>query len=565
MRANAWPFAETNLDLPGERSVHPVPEPERLIDLLVQWEELRQQGKTLTPEELCPDDARLQEALRVRLARRQRLHSALDLPTTTGHEQVAKPAPLPVIDGYEIGELVGRGGMGLVFKARQKALKRHVALKIVVSGAHAGAVERARFRTEAEAVARLHHPGIVQIYEVGEQAGCPYLALEFVSGGSLADQLDGTPMPPRRAACLLFDLARAVQHAHEQGIVHRDLKPANVLLTEAGVAKIADFGLAKLLDVEQSHTQTGAVLGSPSYMAPEQAAGKVRDIGPATDVYALGAILYELLTGRPPFLGASFLETLDQVRTHEPAPPQTLQPKVSADLATICLKCLEKDPAQRYPSAAALAHDLDLFLRGEAIAARKMTLVDQLARLVRQHQLDAKLGALATLTLCLAPMPFLVHLAVFVFFRNRPEYPLAAIGVSMFTVAVLLGSIFIGQRGGMRVIAPAQRRQLRSIWLGNFIGMILVPLTILRMMQPTTTEEWFVIYALWLIVVGCSFLSLAANAGIFYLTGCLCFLLALLVPFIPFYVPLIAGSLMSLNMTTIGLLLRRVAQEAAAH
>src|SRR5262249_42834558 len=218
---------------------------------------LRRQGKTATPEELCPDDARLQALLRERLARRQRLHAALDLPGATRIEPVAEPVPLPVIDGYGIGELLGRGGMGLVFKARQQALKRHVALKIVVSGAHAGATERARFRTEAEAVARLHHPGIVQIYEVGEQAGCPYLALELVSGGSLAEQLDGTPMPPRRAARVLLDLARAVQHAHEQGIVHRDLKPANVLLTEAGAVKIADFGLAKLLDVEQGQTRTG--------------------------------------------------------------------------------------------------------------------------------------------------------------------------------------------------------------------------------------------------------------------------------------------------------------------
>src|SRR6516165_5700917 len=318
----------------GERSVHSAPEWESLLDLLVQWEELRQQGKTATPEELCPEDSRLQALLRERLARRQRLRAVLDLPDATLHDEVARPASLPVIDGYEIGELLGRGGMGLVFKARQTALKRPVALKIVVSGAHAGAEERARFRTEAEAVARLQHPGIVQVYEVGEAAGCPYLALEFVSGGSLAQQLDGMPMPPRRAAQLLLDLARAVQHAHDQGIVHRDLKPSNVLLTGTGAAKIADFGLAKLLDIEQGDTRSGDVLGSPSYMAPEQAAGQVRAIGPATDVYALGAILYELLTGRPPFLGASFLETLDQVRAHDPAPPQTLQPKVPADLAT---------------------------------------------------------------------------------------------------------------------------------------------------------------------------------------------------------------------------------------
>jgi hypothetical protein len=540
--------------------VQPVLESESLLELLVQWEELRQQGKTASPEELCPGNAQLQALLRERLARRQRLHAALDLPAATRPVPGAKPASPPVIDGYEMGELLGRGGMGLVFKARQKSLKREVALKIVVSGAHAGAVERARFRTEAEAVARLQHPGIVQIYEVGEQAGCPYLALEFVSGGNLAEKLEGTPMPPRRAAQLLLDLARAVQHAHERGIIHRDLKPANVLLTEAGVAKIADFGLAKLLDVEQGQTHSGAVLGSPSYMAPEQAEGRVRAIGPATDVYALGAILYELLTGRPPFL-----ETLDQVRTHDPAPPQALQPKVSDDLATICLKCLEKDPAERYPAAAALAHDLDLFLRGEAILARKMTLWDQAARLVRQSQVDVNWGAWATVTLSLAPLPLLAQVAVFVWFWDRPEYPLVALGVSLVTVAFMLSAIFIGKRASLRTVAPAQRRRYMSSWLGNFIGMILLALTVLRMMHPTTPEEWFVIYALWLIVTGATFFSLAANAGILYVIGSVCFLLAVLVPFIPFAMPLIVGSFVSLNMMTHWFLLRRVAQEAASH
>jgi hypothetical protein len=545
--------------------VHTVPEPDKLLELLMQWEELRRQGKTATPEELCPDDAQLQALLRERLARRQRLHAVLELPDVTVHEDVGKPASLPVIDGYEIGELLGRGGMGLVFKATQKTLKRPVALKIVVSGAHAGALERARFRTEAEAVARMQHPGIVQIYEVGEQAGCPYLALEFVNGGSLAQQLNGAPAPPHRAAQLILDLARAVQHAHEQGIVHRDLKPANVLLTEAGVAKIADFGLAKLLDAEQGHTQTGAVLGSPSYMAPEQAEGKARAIGPATDVYSLGAILYELLTGRPPFLGASLMETLDQVRTHDPAPPQTLQPKAPADLATICLKCLEKSPALRYPSAAALAHDLDLFLRGEAILARKMTLWDQAARLVRHSQVDVKWGAWAALTLWLAPLPLLAHVAVFVFFRDRPEYGPAAIGVTLVSAAGMLSGVFFGKWASLRVFAPALRRRLMSTWLGAFIGLILAALTIPRMTHPTTPEAWFVFYVLSLIVAGCTFFSLAAKAGVLYLTGGLCFLLAVIAPFIPFYMPLVAGSLMSLNMTTIGLVLRRVAREAASH
>jgi serine/threonine protein kinase len=399
--------------------VQPVHESETLLDLLVQWEELRQQGKTATPEELCPDDARLQALLRERLARRQRLHVALDLPGGAEQEQVAKPAPLPVIDGYEIGELLGRGGMGLVFKARHKALKRDVALKIVVSGAHAGPEERDRFRTEAEAAARLSHPGIVQIYDVGEQAGCPYLALEFVSGGSLADQLHGIPMPPRRAAQLLLDLARAVQHAHELGIVHRDLKPANVLMTDAGVAKIADFGLAKLLDVEEGRTRTGAVFGTPQYMAPEQAAGNIRAIGPATDSYALGAILYELLTGRPPFLGASTLETLDQVRAQDPASPQMLQPKVPRDLATICLKCLQKEPGKRYPTALALADDLARFLAGQPIRARPVSQAEKLWRWCRRKPLVAAL--LVSVTLLILFVAVGTPLAAFWWREQRNE------------------------------------------------------------------------------------------------------------------------------------------------
>jgi serine/threonine-protein kinase len=540
-----------------------VSESDTLLDLLALWEELRQQGKAASPEELCPDDPRLQALLRERLARRQRLHAALDLPAVTRREPAARPPPLPVIDGYEIGELLGRGGTGLVFRAKHKSLKRDVALKIVVSGAHAGALERARFRTEAEVVARLHHPGIVQIYEIGEQAGCPYLALEFVGGGSLEQQLDGTPVPPRRAAQLLVDLARAVQHAHERGVVHRDLKPANVLLTDGGAAKVVDFGLAKLLDVEQRQTRSGAVLGSPSYMAPEQAWGKVRAIGPATDVYALGAILYELLTGRPPFLGASVLETLDQVRTHDPAPPQALQPGVPAELAAVCLKCLEKDPARRYVSAAALADDLDRFLRGEPVTARRLTPWDQAARLVRHSQTDVHWGAWAARMLWLAPLPLLMHVAVFVFFRHRPEYPLVAIGVSLVTVAIMLSSIFFGNRASMREMAPGKRRLVTSSWLGNFIGLVLVELTVVRMLHPTTPEEWFAIYALWLILAGCTYFSLAANTGVLYVTGSLCFLLAVLAPLAPFYMPLIFGSLISLNMTTVGVVFRRVAREAA--
>jgi tetratricopeptide (TPR) repeat protein len=261
--------------------------------------------------------------------------------------------------------------MGVVYRAWQVRLRRVVALKMILAGDHAGPEAAARFRVEAEAVARLQHPHIVQIYEVGEHDGRPYVALEYVDGGSLKERLTGAPQPARPTAELVETLARAMHHAHRQGIVHRDLKPANVLVTAEGTPKITDFGLAKLLvGGAEVHTQTGAVLGTPSYMAPEQAGGKGKEIGPAVDVYGLGAILYELLTGRPPFRGETPLETLQQVQWEEPVPPSRLQPRLPRDLSTICLKCLQKEPRKRYPSAEALAEDLRRFREGRPIVAR---------------------------------------------------------------------------------------------------------------------------------------------------------------------------------------------------
>jgi WD40 repeat protein/serine/threonine protein kinase len=276
----------------------------------------------------------------------------------------------PTITGYEIVGELGRGGMGVVYKARQTKLNRVVALKMVLSGQHAGKDDLYRFRTEAEAVACLQHENIVQIYEVGEQDGRPYFSLEYVPGGTLDDKLEReAPLPPANAARLMETLARAVHVAHQHGIIHRDLKPGNVLLTSDGAPKITDFGLAKRLDTP-GQTSTGSVMGTPSYMAPEQAEGRTRDIGTPTDVWALGAILYETLTGRPPFLADAPLDTMLLVVRADPVPPARLNHKVPRDLDTICLKCLEKDPRRRYPSALALAEDLQRFLNNEPIVAR---------------------------------------------------------------------------------------------------------------------------------------------------------------------------------------------------
>jgi serine/threonine protein kinase len=316
---------------------------------------------------------------------------------------------VPKVPGYEILEEIGRGAMGVVYKARQVRLNRLVALKMILSGTAASAQELARFKGEAEAIARLQHPQIVQIFEVGEctletGATCPFMALELCAGGSLAARLDGRPRPAEEAAPLIAVLARAMHACHSVGIIHRDLKPANVLLAcgthppppgthqpggeqrtlAAFTPKITDFGLAKKLD-EAGQTQSGAILGTPSYMAPEQAAGKPKTVGPRADVYALGAILYELLSGRPPFLAETPLDTMLQVLEHDPVAVRALNPAAPRDLETICLKCLRKEPGQRYANAAELADDLARFLAGEPIRARPPSAVEKLNRWVSRH------------------------------------------------------------------------------------------------------------------------------------------------------------------------------------
>jgi serine/threonine protein kinase len=304
-------------------------------------------------------------------------------PTT--RDWTALSADWPAIPGYEILAELGRGGMGVVYRARQVSMNRFVALKMLRDGALASRQQRDRFRIEAEAAARMRHPNLVQIYDVGEHGGRPYFAMELVEGGSLDKHIGGRAQPAPQAAELVRTLALAVQHAHERKIVHRDLKPANILLPSPAIPKITDFGLAKRLDSDSTAwTQDGAVLGTANYMAPEQAAGRVRDIGPAVDVYALGGILYELLTGRPPFAGDSWEQTVQQVLHDEPTPPARLRSEVPRDLETVCLKCLEKEPNRRYASAAELAEDLGRFLEGRPVIAVPLGARERLARLAER-------------------------------------------------------------------------------------------------------------------------------------------------------------------------------------
>jgi WD40 repeat protein len=315
-----------------------------------------------------------------------------------GPVQTAAAEPsYPAVPGYEVLGELGRGGMGVVYRAQQAALKRVVALKMVLSGDLASAQELARFRSEAEAVARLQHPNIVQIHEVGEYDGRPFFSLEYVGGGTLATKVRASLPDPKEAAALIEQLARAMHAVHRCDVVHRDLKPANVLLAADGTPKVADFGLAKRLDGDSGQTHTGRIMGTPSYMAPEQAGGHGKKVGPAADVYSLGAILYECLTGRPPFRAATVLDTLNQVRHDDPVPPRGLNPAVPRDLETACLKCLQKDPAKRYLSAAELADDLRRYQAGEPIRARPVGAVERAGKWVNRNRIVSALCATVVL------------------------------------------------------------------------------------------------------------------------------------------------------------------------
>jgi hypothetical protein len=315
--------------------------------------------------------------------------------------EAAAPARVRYFGDYEILRELARGGMGVVFQARQVSLNRPVALKMILAGQLAHETDVKRFYTEAEAAANLDHPGIVPIYEVGQHEGQHYFSMGFVEGQSLAQRLADGPLPPRQAAALLLKVAEAIAYAHQRGVIHRDLKPGNILLDQNGNPRVTDLGLAKKVQGDSGLTGSGQIMGTPSYMPPEQTGGQRGAVGPAADVYALGATLYALVTGRPPFQAATAMDTVIQVLSEEPVPPRRLNPSIPRDLETICLKCLEKEPGKRYPTAAVLGEDLRRYLDGEPIVARPVTRFERAIKWARRRPAIAALMGLVVLVTAL--------------------------------------------------------------------------------------------------------------------------------------------------------------------
>jgi serine/threonine-protein kinase len=460
-------------------------------------------------------------------------HSARTVDLGSPRPPISGTSSLPrVLGDYELREELGRGGMGIVYKAWQKSLGRTVAIKMLLDRGQASAADLARFRVEAEAAARLEHPNIVSVYEVGECEGQPYFSMRYVEGSNLAERLAEGPLPAVEAARLLAAICRAVAHAHAHGILHRDLKPSNVLLDTDGQPHVTDFGLAKQVG-GTSLTGSGAIVGTPSYMAPEQADASRGPLGPASDVYALGTILYELLTGRPPFQAASRLDVIFLVLDQEPVRPRMLNPRVDRKLEKICLKCLQKAPGLRYATAGQLADELDRFLQGEPLS--EWSLADFLVSVLGETHHATVLENWGLLWMLHSLKIFLLCLITnIMMWRDvRSPWPyllLWSIGL------VAWGAIFwaLRRRGGPVL---SIERQIAHLWGGGIIGSIFMFLVeMLLKLPPLTLSPVLPILAGMVFVVKASMLS-----GAFYVCAAALFLTAVPMAVFPQVGPLLFG------------------------
>jgi eukaryotic-like serine/threonine-protein kinase len=481
----------------------------------------------------------------------------------------SSPPPAQTVFGdFELLVEIARGGMGVVYKARQISLDRIVALKMILAGRLAGDEDLIRFRTEAEAAAKLRHANIVAVHDVGEIDGQHFFSMDFIDGQTLAQRLASGPLPSREAARYLLKIARAVHYAHRHGVLHRDLKPSNILVDADNEPHVTDFGLAKRLGPDAGHTRTGAVLGTPSYMAPEQASGRIKDQGPWTDVYGLGAVLYELLTGRPPFKSETPLDTLMQVLDTDPVPPRLLNPKVDADLETICLKCLDKDHKHRYATAQDLAEDLDRYLNGDTISARSSNMFEYVSRMLERSQHDAAFHNWSTMVLVFAAIVFIEHVVVFLLsFTSQPTWTVPIARTSQF---LALGIAFWHNRGGRRLLpTSAVERELWTIWLG-YLGALAINWIVFKALQkqgmllaaPGAPHGWseLLIYPSMTILSGMAFFIMGSNYwGRCYALGAAFFVVAVVMAFDLEYAPLAFGLVWTVALLATGVHLRKLA------